>query len=155
MSSIKLVAGGTVVDAIKNPCYVIYVDRLGLFLACPEATAQGVASRKGTTYWHLEGCPEFGVDGYLTVSAVSISDEEADALIEALDAGEEPMEPDPDPNPIDPPEEHVMSIQEMREAIIQLQKASGSGSENYATKEDVQAVWDSMAAAIQEGVVSA
>lgn len=96
MSNIKLIYENSVVDAIKSPCYVVYVPRLQLFLACPEAEAQGVASRNGTTYWHLEGRPEFGVDGYQTVSAVSISEDEADELIAALEAGEQPIEPEPD-----------------------------------------------------------
>lgn len=99
MSNIKLISGNTVVDAIKNPCYVVYVPRLQLFLACPEAEAQGVASRNGTTYWHLEGRTEFGVDGYETVSAVSITDDEADELITALEEGEQPIEPEPEEDP--------------------------------------------------------
>lgn len=99
MSAIKLIADNVVVDATKHPCYVVYVPRLNLFLACPEAQAQGVAHRNGTTYWHLEGREEFGVDGYTTVSAVSISDEEADELIAALDEGEQPIEPDPEETP--------------------------------------------------------
>lgn len=99
MSNIKLISGDMVVDAIKNPCYVVYVPRLQLFLACPEAEAQGVASRNGTTYWHLEGRTEFGVDGYETVNAVSITDDEADELITALEAGEQPIEPEPEEDP--------------------------------------------------------
>lgn len=97
MNSIKLLSENLIVDAIKNPCYVVYVPRLGLFLACPEAEAQGIASRTGMTYYHLDGREDFGVDGYQTVSAVSISDEEADDLITALEAGEKPVEPEPDP----------------------------------------------------------
>lgn len=96
MNNIKLLWDGKVVDAIKNPCYVRYVPRLKLFLACSEDQANGVASRDGTTYWHLEGCREFGVDGYTTVSAVFISEEEADALIAELEAGITPANPDED-----------------------------------------------------------
>lgn len=97
--SYKLLLDGSVVDAVKNPCFVRYDPRLGLFLACPEAQAQGIASHDGKTYWHLEGCPEFGVDGYITVSAESISAEEATAIIEALDAGQPAPEPAPEPDP--------------------------------------------------------
>lgn len=96
--SYKLLLDGTVVDAVKTPCFVLYDARLKLFLACPESKAQGIASHDGNTYWHLEGCPEFGVDGYSTVSAVSISAEETDAIIAALDAGQPAPEPDPDPD---------------------------------------------------------
>jgi hypothetical protein len=96
MNNIKLIWDGKVVDAIKNPCYVRYVPRLKMFLACSEDQANGVASRDGTTYWHLEGCRQFGVDGYTTVSPVFISDEEADALIAELEAGKEPADTDGD-----------------------------------------------------------
>lgn len=99
MSALKLLKDNVVVDAIKYPCYVVYEPRLGWFLMCPEAQAQGVAHRNGTSYWHLEGREEFGVDGYTTVSAVSISDEEADELIAALNEGEQPIEPDPEETP--------------------------------------------------------
>lgn len=97
--SYKLLSDGSVVDAVKVPCYVRFDTRLGLFLACNEAQAQGMASHDGMTYWHLDGCPEFGVDGYSTVSAVSISDVEVDAIIAALDAGQPAPEPEPDPEP--------------------------------------------------------
>ena len=127
MSALKLVAGSTVVDAVKNPCYVVYVPRLKLFLACPEAEAQGVASRNGTTYWHIEGKDEFGVDGYQTVDAISISDEEADELITALEAGEEPIgETQP-------------------EQLLTLASV-------YAQVQSTQAELDSLTAAIEKGL---
>lgn len=97
--SYKLLSDGSVVDAVKDPCYVHYDERLGLFLACKDEVAQGIASHDGNTYWHLEGRPEFGVDGFKTVSAVSISAEEAVAIIEALDAGQPAPGPDPEPDP--------------------------------------------------------
>lgn len=100
MSAVKLIADSTVVDAVKVPLYVVYVPRLKMFLACPEREAQGIANHNQTGYWHLEGRPEFGVDGYTTVSAVSISEDEADAIIAALDAGM--AAPEPEPEPADP-----------------------------------------------------
>lgn len=138
MSAIKLIADNVVLDAIKNPCYVVYVPRLKLFLACPEAQAQGVAQRNGTTYWHLEGRNEFGVDGYTTVSAVSIPDEEADALIAALDEGEQPIEPDPE----DPP--HTGGETEPEQVI--------SLSAVYAQLQTTQADMAALTAAIEKGL---
>lgn len=137
MSAVKLIADNTVVDAIKHPCYVVYVPRLNLFLACPEAQAQGIAHRNGTTYWHLEGREEFGVDGYTTVNAVSISDEEADELIAALNAGEQPIEPEPDVDPDtgETPEPEVISL-----AAV------------YAQAKATQAELDALTAAIQKGL---
>lgn len=136
MSAIKLIADNVVVDAMKNPCYVVYVPRLNLFLACPEAQAQGVAQRNGTTYWHLEGRDEFGVDGYTTVSAVPISDEEADTLMKALDEGEQPVVPDPDPGE-EPPDEP--------EAVLTLASVY---AKVVATQENV----DLLTAAIEKGL---
>lgn len=137
MSAIKLISDSSVVDAIKHPCYVVYVPRLQLFLACPEAEAQGVAARNGTTYWQLEGRQAFGVDGYLTVSAVSISDEEVDDLIAALEAGEQPIEPEPDPGEdLDPGETtEVLSL-----AAV------------YAQVKSTQAEVDALTAAIEKGL---
>jgi hypothetical protein len=136
MSAIKLIADNVVLDAIKNPCYVVYVPRLKLFLACPEAQAQGVAQRNGTTYWHLDGRDDFGVDGYTTVSAVSISDEEADALMKALDEGEQPVEPDPDPGEEPPTEpEEVLTLASVYAKVV-------------ATQENV----DLLASAIEKGL---
>lgn len=137
MGSIKLVADSVVVDAIKNPCYVVYVPRLKLFLACPEAEAQGVASRNGTTYWHIEGKDEFGVDGYQTVDAISISDEEADELITALEAGEEPIVPEPD--------EGTEGGETQPEEVLTLASV-------YAQVQSTQAELDSLTAAIEKGL---
>lgn len=137
MSALKLVAGSTVVDAVKNPCYVVYVPRLKLFLACPEAEAQGVASRNGTTYWHIEGKDEFGVDGYQTVDAISISDEEADELITALEAGEEPIVPEPD--------EGTEGGETQPEEVLTLASV-------YAQVQSTQAELDSLTAAIEKGL---
>lgn len=139
MSNIKLIYENSVVDAIKSPCYVVYVPRLQLFLACPESEAQGVASRNGTTYWHLEGRSEFGVDGYQTVSAVSISDEEAEELIAALEAGEQPIEPEPDEGTSD--EEGSAGTQE----VISLAAV-------YAYAQSTQAELDALSAAIEKGL---
>lgn len=94
--SYKLIADGTTVDAVHVPVYVCWDSRLKLFLACTEAEAQGIAAHDGTTYWHLEDRPEFGVDGYETVSVVSISEEEAVAIIVALDANQPVPEPEPE-----------------------------------------------------------
>lgn len=137
MGSIKLVADSVVVDAIMNPCYVVYEPRLKLFLACPEAQAQGVASRNGTTYWHIEGKNEFGVDGYQTVSAISISDKEAEELIAALEAGEEPIVPEPgeDPGGGDNPPEEVLTL-----AAV------------YAQVQSTQAELNELTAAIEKGL---
>jgi hypothetical protein len=88
--SYKYISDGQIVDAAKKPCFVRYDTRLKLFLACKESQAQGIASHDGKTYWHLDGCEEFGVDGYETVSAVPISDEEAEAILKELDAGNVP-----------------------------------------------------------------
>lgn len=88
--SLKLIDNtGKIVDAVLEPCYVRYDGHLRMFLACSEEQAQGVASHDGSTYWHLSTRPDFGVDGYSTVSAISISDEEAKTIIAALDDGAE------------------------------------------------------------------
>lgn len=137
MGSIKLILNGTVVDANKNPCYVVYVPRLELFLACPEAEAQGVASRNGTSYWHIEGKEEFGVDGYQTVDAISISDEEADELITALEAGEKPIVPEPD--------EGTEGGETQPEEVLTLASV-------YAQVQSTQAELDSLTAAIEKGL---
>lgn len=137
MSALKLIMDSTVVDAIKNPCYVVYVPRLKLFLACPEAEAQGVAARNGTTYWHLEGRTEFGVDGYETVSAVSITDEEADELIAALEAGEQPVEPEPD--------DGSDSGETTEQEVLSLATV-------YAQVKSTQAEVDALSEAIQKGL---
>ena len=99
MSSYKLIAvsTGSIVDAVlDDPCWVKYNPRLRLFMACKESQAQGIASHDGMTYWHLKDRPDFGVDGYETVSVVSISEDEADEIIAALDANQSIPEPEPE-----------------------------------------------------------
>lgn len=119
MSFKLLDSTGKVVDAVREPCYVCWNQRLKLFLACKESAAQGIAAHDGTTYWHIEGKPEFGIDGYETVSAVSISDEEAQAIMDALDAGE----PAPAPE-IEIPDDGSIDI--VRDALITRMSAACS-----------------------------
>ena len=106
--SYKLLLNGDIVDAVKDPCFVRYDTRLGLFLACKEEEAQGIAAHDGSTYWHLEGRSEFGVDGYETVSSVPVDREEAQAIMAALDAGK----PVPEPEPEEPADGSVELVRE-------------------------------------------
>lgn len=120
MSSYKLIAAstGSIVDAVlDDPCWVKYDPRLRLFMACKESQAQGIASHDGMTYWHLKDRPEFGVDGYETVSAVSISEDEADEIIAALDANQPIPEPEPEVS-------DDGSIEMVRENIINRMSAA-------------------------------
>lgn len=90
--SYKLLVDGVIVDAVAIPVFVRYNKRLGLFLACDEKDAEGLASHDGETYWQLAGTNGFCVDGYQTVDAEVISFEDATAIIEALDEGKDPPE---------------------------------------------------------------
>lgn len=120
MSSYKLIAAntGSIVDAVLgDPCWVKYDPRLRLFMACKESQAQGIASHDGMTYWHLKDRPDFGVDGYETVSVVSISEDEADEIIAALDANQ----PIPEPEPEVPDDG---SVEIVRENIINQMSAA-------------------------------
>lgn len=119
--SYKLLLNGDIVDAVKDPCFVRYDARLGLFLACQEEVAQGIAAHDGSTYWHLEGLSEFGVDGYETVSAAPVDREEAQAIMEALDAGKPVPEPEPE-EPVDG------SVELVRENIITQMSAACSAA---------------------------
>ena len=87
--SYKLLVDGVIVDAVAIPVFVRYNKRLGLFLACDEKDAEGLASHDGETYWHLAGRNEFPVNGYQTVVMEEISFEDATAIIEAMDEGKE------------------------------------------------------------------
>ena len=71
-----------------------------------------------------------------TVSAVPISDEDADTLMKALDEGEQPVVPDPDPGE-EPPDEP--------EAVLTLASVY---AKVVATQENV----DLLTAAIEKGL---
>lgn len=126
--SIKLLFDGELVDASRFPVYVYYDKRLKLFLACTKDKAQGVAAHDGSTYYHIDGIPEFGVDGYDTVTAVEIDSEEATVIMEALDAGkplpEPEPEPEPDPEPEPEPEHPDGSIELVRANTIAQMSAA-------------------------------
>lgn len=153
----KIVLGSSIIDVVDELVFVHYDTRAKRMMRCKKKDAQGILSSDSGVIWHLNGYPEFGVDGYETVSAISISVTEGLQLREQLSEGEvtEPEEGE------DPPQETTMSIQEMRVAIIALQKAAGnnppSTGDTPPTTEDSSAdeVWDEMAAAYEEGVQSA
>jgi len=103
MMSYKLLKDGIVIDAVDAPVFVYYNQRLCLFLACDEDQAQGIASRDGTTYYHLSDKDDFCVDGYDTVDAEVISFEDARLIMDAVDAGK----PLPEP-PVEEPVEEAL-----------------------------------------------
>lgn len=164
MSAYKFFVDGKIVYA--SNVFYYWHERYRQPFGCitPEDVAQkaNLIQVKDGVFLHptwLHPLPESAASLFPdTDAAVEIDDAEYAELRELLDEdGEVTPEPEPDPDPGEPgpPEEPpVMTIQEMREAILELQKNSGA-SGNYATEEDVQAVWDSMAAAYQEGVESA
>lgn len=79
------------------------------------------------------------VERLLSLGFVEVTEEEYEKLAQKLleDRATEP-EPEPEPEPSDDLEERVQELEQ-----------------NSATKADVQAVWDSMAAAYSEGVCEA
>ena len=93
----KVLSDNSLVDAVTLPCYVRYDRRLNLFRKCREEDAQGIAAHDGSTYWHLDGRPPFGVDGYETVALKECDVDEVASIITALDAGKqiEVIEPAP------------------------------------------------------------
>lgn len=153
----KIVLGSSIIDVVDDLVFVCYDTIAKSMMRCKKKDAQGILSSDSGVIWHLDGYPEFGVDGYETVSAISISATEGQQLREQLSDGEV-TEPEDGENP---PQETAMSIQEMRVAIIALQKAASTAPPSTGdippTTEvsSVDEVWNEMAAAYEEGVQSA
>lgn len=91
---LKIVCNGQTIDVIMaDPVWVKQGN--GFRLRCEPEAAQGIVSRDGSTTYQLENTSLMdGADQMLTVSAVAISEEEAAAILDALEAGRPTPEPE-------------------------------------------------------------
>lgn len=70
----KIIKDEIVIDVIRNPKYVLFLDRNNTVLPTDISYAQGIISSDGSTLWHVEGFPEFS--DYETVSMIEVTERE-------------------------------------------------------------------------------
>lgn len=101
----KVLHNGSVIDVLTRALWVHQGP--GLLLLCEDQTyegqipetAQGVISRDESTAYQLEDRNKLDDADLLEVSVVFISDQEGQALLEQLEAGQTPDPEDTDPVP--------------------------------------------------------
>ena len=95
MSALKIVCGNTVGVKIIELVWVRQAP--GIRLRCNESDAQGIVSHDQSTAYQIEDRLLLdGADSMKTVRAIAISEEEAAAIIAALDANQSIPEPEPE-----------------------------------------------------------
>ena len=117
MLCIKILRDSTVIgaEAHEYPVYVNHPYYSNIPLRCEEESAQGILSLNQRDIYHLVGKSSMPGD-YLEAEIISKS--EYEYLIEELDIhDEEEVEPDPD----DGSGSDIMTAQQMRERIIDLE----------------------------------
>ena len=121
----KIIKDGVVIDALDGGVFVRRNPR-GLIVSCGPDRAIGVVSSDSSLIYHIDGAAPLG--DYPDVIVADIGWQEYDELRALLDDGEEvpvpePVypepEPEPEPDPEQPEVEKPMSVQEMREKIIE------------------------------------
>ena len=136
MTYFKVIENGAAVDA--GHLWLQWNARHNLLMACEPREAHYAQSYDGQTVYRigwLNPLPD-GAPVYPVAEARIIDAEEYEDLIAVLPDGEtvpEPPEPEPEPEPQPEPEpepEHRMTVQEMREKILEL--TSMEAKENYA-----------------------
>ena len=95
MRALKIVCGNTVGVKIIELVWVRQAP--GIRLRCNESDAQGIVSHDQSTAYQIEDRLLLdGADSMKTVRAIAISEEEAAAIIAALDANQSIPEPEPE-----------------------------------------------------------
>lgn len=121
----KIIKDGIVIDAVEGSPWVC-LGKHGYPVRCEPDRATGVISSDSSIIYHIDGAAPLG--DYQDVIVADIGWQEYDELRALLDDGEtvpvpEPVipepEPEPEPEPDQPVEEKPMSVQEMRERIME------------------------------------
>jgi len=92
----KIISEGAIVDACDGMSYVRWQAKNRIFLSCDAADADGVITSDGADIYLLTGADPVEGVAYATIS--EITEEEYIALREELDAGDEIVEPDAEPD---------------------------------------------------------
>ena len=132
MKYYKVIANGTVIDA--NFVWLKWQEKNRILIGCDAEDAQFIQSTVQAHVWRvpwLNPVPA-GAGEYETVEAVEITEEEYITIRQQLDDGfevvepeepETPVEPDPEEGTEETPTEPVMTPEEMRRKITQLEAA--------------------------------
>ena len=133
MLYIKIMSNdGTIIgaEAHESPAYVNHPNKSKIPLRCSPIQAQGVLSLDVSQIYQLSGRPEMPGD-YLVAEEISGAD--YDNLIEELDI--DPDDPDPDDPDVEP-DPDVMTPQEMRLRILELEEDSAKKDRHIEFLED-------------------
>ena len=124
----KIIKDGAVIDAVTGSPWVCK-GKHGRPVRCDPRQATGVLSSDSTLIYHIDGAAPLG--DYPDVIVADIGWQEYDELRALLDDGEEVTAPkpelvipvpEPEPTPEQPEAEKTMSVQEMREKIMEQEK---------------------------------
>lgn len=131
MNYYKIIENGTVIDA--NYVFLKWQKKNNILVGCVPSEANFIQSSDQEKVWRVDWLipAEAGAGEYPTATAVEITKEEYDELRAQLDAGQEPVEPEPfvPEEPSEPEDtgeqagEKVMSVEEMRRRIVVLETA--------------------------------
>ena len=134
----KILSDNTVIDAVKHPCFVWYDKRLGLFRACKEDKAQGIAAHDGSTYWHISGRPDFGIDGYRSVELEEADEADVSTIIEALNTGKHIAIEEPEPERAPAPSLPEGGVEIVKDYLLNLmgEKCSQNISDGFDVELD-------------------
>ena len=123
----KIIKDGIVIDAVEGSPWVCK-GKHGYPVRCGPDRATGVISHDSSIIYHIDGAAPLG--DYPDVIVADIGWQEYDELRALLGDGEtvpvpepEPVipepEPEPEPEPDQPEPERPMTVQEMRERIME------------------------------------
>jgi len=128
MSFYKVVRDGNVIDA--GEIWLKWQAKNRIMVSCPPDEAQFIMSHDGNTVWRVQWLNPAPLEAgtYETVEAAIIGKQEYLDLRAVLDDGEvvpvpEPIvpepEPEPEPDPEQPEEEKPLTVQQMREKLVE------------------------------------
>lgn len=131
MNYYKIIENGVVIDA--NCVFLKWQKKNNILIGCDASEANFIQSSDQEKVWKVDWLipAEAGAGEYPAATAVEITKEEYDELRAQLDAGQEPVEPEPvvPEEPSEPEDtgeqagEQVMSVEEMRRRIVVLETA--------------------------------
>ncbi len=130
----KIVFNDMIIDAIRNPVWVVWLGRSGRFVDTDPGTANGIVSRDGSCVYNITGKGLFVnyYDQYKTVSVVEITEDEYEKLMSQITTGESGEIENHEPTEIEVLQKKVAELEEYARGVSV--RSDGLAEQLEATK---------------------
>ncbi len=115
----KIVFNDMIIDAIRNPVWVIWLGRSGRFLNTDPGTANGIVGRDGSTVYNIAGKGLFVnyTEQFKTVAVVEITEDEYENIMSQITGDSDTEIENHEPTEIEVLQKKVAELEEYTKEV--------------------------------------